>query len=120
MCRYKVLAWSQKEPIFLLTPYGKEYINELIIRQITGSQKSNMLARVNLKNTLIEKPRGGFLGWFGLGNQNQSKQISVFEAIQVWRKRYNCRLEFKINSNCSIAIASILPSGHILSLHVLQ
>ena len=32
MCRYKVLAWSQKEPIFLLTPYGKEYINELIIR----------------------------------------------------------------------------------------
>lgn len=50
---------------------------------------------------------------------SSSKDLSLFEAIWALEKRYNCKTVFKINSDNTIVIASILPKGYILSMHVL-
>lgn len=36
MTNLKILACSPKEPIYLVSPYGPDYISKLQIKQITG------------------------------------------------------------------------------------
>ena len=58
MSKYHVLAWNMKDPIFLMTPYGPNYINELHVRRITGSEESLLHATVKLKDIYITRTRG--------------------------------------------------------------
>ena len=114
MSRYHVLATCQMKPIFLVTPYGPNYISELHLKQISGSKNTQLLAKVNMKYVMIRKPR------FHLFGGNFDIVGSLFDAIQSLRSQYMCTQEFKINSEGNIAIASFLPSGFILSIYLLQ
>lgn len=63
MINLKTLACSPKEPIYLVSPYGPDYISKLQIKQITGEPQSKLLASFDLRKvTLYTKEKGVIFG----------------------------------------------------------
>ena len=118
MSGYRVLAHCASEPIFLVTPSGPSYINELEILQITGAEKMKVLAKLNLKQVMISQRRLGL--WQRLFSGSGKNEQSLFEAIWTLKNRYKCEIVFQINSQKDIAVATRLPSGQIVSIHLLK
>lgn len=60
-----------------MTPYGTEYLNEIHVRRITGEKESKLLAKINLKEVFIERPRSIF-------TIRKPPKVSIFEEIKTW------------------------------------
>ena len=114
MSKYHVLATCQEKPMFLLTPYGTNYISQLYLKCFTDCSAAELLASLNLNNVKIMKPKHGLFG-----KKSSHADGTLFEVITAQKNQYNCHLEFKINSDGNIAVASILPSGFLLSIYLL-
>lgn len=90
MSKYSVLAKCAKEPLFLVTKIGPDYINILQLRKITGLIKTQNILKenINLKRVFFYKRVGMFF------KENQPTDVCVFDEIQKWRLQYDCRQEF--------------------------
>ena len=61
MSHFNILAKSTKEPTFLVTPIGPNFINELLLKKVTGGELTEKIKRINLKKVFIHYKAG----WFG-------------------------------------------------------
>ena len=59
-----------------MTPYGVDYLNELHVRRITGDTESKLLAKINLKEVSIIRPRSFF--------SRSKPNVSILEEIKTW------------------------------------
>ena len=112
MSQFNVLARCAKNPTFLVSKIGPNYINVLELRQITGQDTTTEIAKLNLREIFVYQRTG-------LIFKKNQKTRSVYDEILRWRNQYHCTQEFKINSKGNIAIASVLPSGFIVSVIIL-
>ena len=120
MGKFQVLATSTADPIFLVTPSGPKYINELRAFKLVASGTPQVLTKIKLQDIDVSRKKRGFWEWLRLSAKEGQDDKSLYGAICSLKNRFNCDIEFKVNSNCDIAVAAKLPGGPILSVHLLR
>lgn len=78
MSQFNILARCAKNPTFLVSMIGPNYINALEIRQITGKDTTIEIAKLNLKEIFIYQRTG-------LIFKKNQKTRSVYDEILRWR-----------------------------------
>ena len=105
----QILAVADKSLIYLLTPVGVDYLNELRVLKISIEHTAEVLHKINLKKI-----------WIKSDDDVVVTKNSLFSTLLALKKNYKCKFDFKINEQSDIALAVRLASGYIIKMFVIR